>query len=118
MNVINEMNYTKLDGVPIRIVPADLETLAIVRSGKTKLFLKNLDYSIEESQLHEAFTQFGEVLSCKLARNENGASLGYGYVQFRKEENAQQMLDELKGASINGRPLMIELFQGRRHIVL
>jgi polyadenylate-binding protein len=118
MNVINEMNYTKLNGVPIRIVPADLETLAIVRSGKAKLFFKNLDHSIEESQLHEAFTQFGEVLSCKVARNKNGASLGYGYVQFRKEENAQEMLDESKGASIDGRPLTIELFQGRRHIVL
>jgi polyadenylate-binding protein len=112
-HVINELNYTKLDGAPIRIIHADPETRNIVRSGKGNLFVKNLDPTIEDSQLHDAFANFGDILSCKIAIDERGVSRGYGYVQFRREEDANQARIDLKEASINGRPLTIEPFQRR-----
>jgi polyadenylate-binding protein len=111
--VIAELNYTKLDGAPIRIVRADSETRAIVRSGKGNLFVKNLDPTIEDSQLHEAFANFGEIVSCKIATDDSHVSRGYGYVQFRREVDASQAQTDLKDASINGRPLMIEAFKKR-----
>jgi polyadenylate-binding protein len=114
LRVIAEMNYTKLDGQPIRIVTADPETKAIQRSGQGNLFVKNLDTAIEDSQLHEAFANFGDIVSCKITKDEHGMSQGYGYVQFRHANDAQQAMEDLKEASINGRPLEIQPFLRRR----
>jgi polyadenylate-binding protein len=114
IRAINEMNYTKLDGVPIRIMLADNETKSLLRSGQGNLFVKNLDPTIEDSQLHDAFANFGEIVSCKITKDEHGASQGYGYVQFRNAEDAQQAMEDLKEASINGRPLEIQHFCRRQ----
>jgi hypothetical protein len=93
----------------------DPETKAICREAKGNLFVKNLDKSIEDSQLHEAFANFGEIISCKICVDKDGKSLGYGYVQFRKPDDAKQAMDDLKEASINGMPLQIQPFQRRLH---
>jgi polyadenylate-binding protein len=44
-----ELNYTKLDGVPMRIMSADAETKNIMRSGRGSIILENLD---PKSRLH------------------------------------------------------------------
>lgn len=113
-NAIRELNYTKLDGCPIRLGIADKETKRIRQSGQGNLFIKNLDKDIEVSQLHDAFGNFGEIISCKIPTDEHGKSRGYGYVQFRKSDDAEQAMADLKEASINGRPITIEHFQKRQ----
>lgn len=114
LNAVRELNYTKLDGCPIRLGIADKETRRIRQSGQGNLFIKNLDKEIEVSQLHDAFANFGEIISCKIPTDENGKSRGYGYVQFRKPEEAEQAMSDLREASINGRPITIEHFQKRQ----
>lgn len=112
--VINELNYTKLDGMPIRLAFVDKELNRIRRSNQGNLFIKNLDPAIEVSQLHEAFANFGEIISCKIP-TDNGVSRGYGYVQFRNPDDANQAMNDLKDASINGRPVKIEPYCRRQH---
>jgi polyadenylate-binding protein len=112
---IAELNYTKLDGVPIRIMWGDNETKQICKVANGNLFVKNLDRNIEDSQLHEAFANFGEIISCKICVDKDGKSLGYGYVQFRKPDDARQAMEDLKDASINGMPLQIQPFQKKLH---
>jgi polyadenylate-binding protein len=112
--VIAELNYTKVDGTPIRVVHADPETLNVVRSGKGTLFVKNLDPTIEDSQLHEAFGEFGEVVTCKIETDDKRESRGYSSVQFKREEDAVHAMNDLKDAFINGRPLTIEPFRRKR----
>ena len=111
---VRDLNYTKLDGCPIRLGIADKETRRIRQSGQGNLFIKNLDKDIEVSQLHDAFANFGEIISCKIPTDENGKSRGYGYVQFRRPEEAEQAMSDLREASINGRPITIEHFQKRQ----
>jgi polyadenylate-binding protein len=108
LRAISELNYTKLDGYPIRMMLADRETKAIMRSNQGNLFVKNLDESIEDSQLHDAFASFGEVISCKIHKDEHGRSQGYGYVQFRNPDDARNAMEDLKESTINGRPLQIQ----------
>jgi len=109
--VLQEMNYTKLDGFPIRISRSDPETRTILRSIVGNLFVKGLDESIEASQLHEAFSNFGDVISCKIPMsNKNGiwVSNGYGFVQFRNPDDAKRALRDLQDASINDKKIMIQ----------
>lgn len=122
VKAINDLNYTKLDNVPIRLTLADKETKSIVRSNQGNLFIKNLDPDIEVSQLHDAFANFGEIISCKIPSDlvvkgdeKKYVSRGYGYVQFRNPEDAKQAQTDLKDASINGRPVEIQPFCRRQH---
>lgn len=115
IEAINELNYTKLDNVPIRLILADKETQDIIHSNIGNLYIENLDPDIEVSQLHEAFANFGEIISCKIPTDlvitasgeQKYVSRGYGYVQFRNPEDAIQTMEYLKDTSINGRPLKI-----------
>ena len=109
-----ELNYTKLNGVPMRLVWADPETNRIRKSGRGCLLIKNLDPAIEVSQLHDALGNFGEIISCKIATDAYGRSLGYGYVQFREQKDADQAMQDLKEATINGRPVHIERYEKRQ----
>ena len=99
------LNYTKLNGVPIRISWADPKTRP---SEKSKLIIKNLDPDIEASQLRDVFGNFGEVFSCEIATDADGKSLGYGYVHFMEQKDADQVMEDLEGATINGRLIQIE----------
>ena len=42
-----------------------------------------------------------------------GKSRGYGFVQFRKKEDAEQAMKGLAGASFNGKPIFIEPYRRR-----
>ena len=104
------MNYIKLDGVPIRMSWWDEETIRI----RKRLRIKNLDTSIEVSQLHEALANYGEIISCKIATDEEHRSLDYGYVQFRRVEDAERAMNELRDAATDGLPAHIEPSNMRR----
>ena len=103
---ITENNYTKLDGTPIRISWADPETKRIQQSGQGNLFINGLDKTIEVSQLHEAFSNFGEIISCYIPLTNN-ESRGYGYIQFRNPADAERAKTDLADASINGKKIQI-----------
>ena len=107
--VIQKLNYTKLGNFTIRLSLADPETERIRKSRQGLLFIQPLDPTIEVSQLHEAFANFGDVISCKIP-SDNGVSRGYGYVQFRNPADAEQAMNDLKDASMNNRPVRIELY--------
>ena len=117
MEAIEYFNYTKLNNIPIRLYMADYETNSIIKNGQGKILIKNLDPEIEVSQLHDAFANFGEVITCEIPSDlvirgdeRKYVSRGYGYVQFRNPEDAKQAIVDLKGASINGRPIEIQHF--------
>ena len=107
---INELNYTKLDGLPIRIIWGDPETKRILDSGRGCILVGGLEKSIEAYQISEAFTKYGEVISCYIpTRYTYGhyLSCGFAYVQFRHPEDAQHAMQDLVGASVNGREIKI-----------
>lgn len=112
---IREINYKKIDGIPIRMCWSDPNTKEILKSGDGILLISNLDESAEVAQIHDALSNFGKIISCKIPLNkmEDGSfkSRGYAYVQFYKLEDANRAMNDLKGASINGKPMKIDLYK-------
>ncbi|KAK6115936.1 hypothetical protein DH2020_008205 [Rehmannia glutinosa] len=70
----------------------------------------NLEKTIDNKALHDTFSSFGNILSCKIATDPNGQSKGYGFVQFDTEEAAQNAIDKLNGMLINDKQVYVGHF--------
>lgn len=103
------LNFTPLNGKPIRIMYSHRDPSSR-RSGTGNIYIKNLDKEIDHKALHETFSSFGNILSCKVATDASGFSLGYGFVQYELEEPAQKAIEKLNGMLLNGKQVYVGPF--------
>lgn len=74
------------------------------------MIIQNLDKAIDNKALHDTFSVFGKVLSCKIATDTNGQSKGYGFVQFDQEEAALNAIEKLNGMLLNDKQVFVGPF--------
>ncbi|KAE8723750.1 Polyadenylate-binding protein 8 [Hibiscus syriacus] len=103
------LNFTLLNGKPIRIMYSNRDP-SIRKSGAGNIFIKNLDKGIDHKALHDTFSSFGNILSCKVATDASGQSKGYGFVQFNNEESAQKAIEKLNGMLLNDTQVYVSPF--------
>ncbi|KAI3513631.1 hypothetical protein L1887_20967 [Cichorium endivia] len=77
----------------------------------SSLYVGDLEENVNESQLFDLFNGVGQVHSVRVCRDqENGASLGYGYVNFTSSEEANSALRLLNFERLNGKQIRIMFF--------
>ncbi|KAF2295297.1 hypothetical protein GH714_032489 [Hevea brasiliensis] len=103
------MNFTPVNGKPIRIMYSHRDP-TIRKSGAGNIYIKNLDKAIDNKALHDTFSTFGNILSCKVVTDSSGQSLGYGFVQFDNEESAKNAIDKLNGMLLNDKLVYVGPF--------
>jgi len=69
--------------------------------GSTKLFVGNLPDGYPDNSLRELFEQYGEVTECDVLKN-------FGFVHFRKPEEAERAKDGLTNHTIEGKKIRVE----------
>lgn len=80
-----------------------------------KLFVKNIDREINESQLEGLFAQIGEVVSTKIIYDTiTWQSKGFAFVEMAKKEDALKAIEKLNGQSLKGRELIVQEAEERR----
>ena len=73
-----------------------------------KVFVGNLSWGVDDNQLKELFTPFGEITEATIIKNKfNGRSKGFGFVTFTTEEAAQKAVAELNDKDVGGRPVKV-----------
>ncbi|GMI79708.1 poly(A) binding protein 7 [Hibiscus trionum] len=73
----------------------------------TNLYVKNLDPGITEEILQEKFSEFGKIACMVVARDENGASRGFGFVNFECPDDAMRAMESMNGSHLGSKVLYV-----------
>lgn len=72
------------------------------------IFIAGLSYSINDADLKDLFTEYGEIASAKVITDrDSGRSKGYGFVEIEDEAAAKKAIEELNGAEYDGRTITV-----------
>jgi len=69
----------------------------------SKLYVGNLNYSIDNNKLEELFSTYGEVKSVKIIEGK-----GFGFVEMSNQAEAENAKKELNGTEFEGRTLKVD----------
>ena len=74
----------------------------------TKLYIGNLSYETNETQIRELFAQAGEVTSLTLITDrETGRMKGFGFIEMSTKEQAQAAIQRFNGYMLDNRALTV-----------
>ena len=72
------------------------------------IYVGNLSYSLTESELRDAFAEFGDVSSVNiLTDRETGRARGFGFVEMPIQGEAEAAIAQLNGKDPGGRALRV-----------
>ncbi|EGW34938.1 uncharacterized protein SPAPADRAFT_58066 [Spathaspora passalidarum NRRL Y-27907] len=77
------------------------------RSGDGNIFIKNLHPAIDNKALHDTFSAFGKILSCKVATDDMGQSKCFGFVHYETAEAAEAAIENVNGMLLNDREVYV-----------
>ena len=73
-----------------------------------KLYVGNLSYQVDSSELEQLFGQHGQVVSAQVINDrDTGRSKGFGFVEMSTDEEAQAAIAALNGQDHGGRSLTV-----------
>ena len=80
-----------------------------------KLFIKNIDATVNEVLLESIFKQYGDVKDTKIIYDKiTWESRGFGFVEFEKKEDAVKAIEGLNGKELIGKKLSVEVAVEKR----
>lgn len=82
---------------------------------KNKLYVGNLPFAIDDNQLKELFSKFGEVVEAIVIKNKfNGRSKGFGFVTLKDDKMAEQACQEMNQAVVMERKLVVNIARPKK----
>lgn len=72
------------------------------------IYVSNLSFNVQDEDLREFFTPYGEVTSAKVINDKfTGKSRGFGFVEMSDRAASEKAIAELDGASVDGRDIKV-----------
>ncbi len=79
------------------------------------IYVGNLPFSLQETELKDVFTALGEVASVKIIVDKySGRSRGYGFIEMPNEEQAVAAIEKLNGIEVGGRNIVVKKSEERK----
>ncbi|XP_071864631.1 myelin expression factor 2-like isoform X2 [Bombus fervidus] len=86
-----------------------LKHLGINEPINTRVFVANLDYTVDEKKLLEVFRLAGKVLHVELAKDKDGKSRGFGTVEYDHPVESVQAISMLHNQQLYDRRMIVRL---------
>lgn len=107
------LNHREIKGRPFRIMWSQRDP-ALRRTNAGNIFVKNLDKDIDDKALHDTFSAFGNILSCKVGRDDKGNSKGFGFIHFDTQAAADEAVAKVNGMMLKDKVVFVGPFVPRK----
>jgi RNA recognition motif-containing protein len=78
------------------------------------IYVSNLSFNVRDEDLQEYFAEYGEVSSAKVIMDKfTNKSRGFAFVEMPDDAAAQKAIQELDGASVDGRNIGVSVAKPR-----
>jgi RNA recognition motif-containing protein len=72
------------------------------------IYISNLIFNVQDEELREFYTQYGEVSSAKVVMDKfTNQSRGFGFVEMPDNASAQKAITALDGATVENRTIKV-----------
>jgi polyadenylate-binding protein len=78
-----------------------------MKANFTNIYVKNIDLDVTDDEFRELFEKHGDITSASIARDDQGKSRGFGFVNFIKHEAAAVAVDTLNDTDFKGQKLYV-----------
>lgn len=105
-----------MNGMDTNVVPTQqngtihnsVQTGTSAEDSKTNLIVNYLPQAMTQEEIRSLFSSIGEVESCKLIRDKvTGQSLGYGFVNYLRPEDAEKAINTLNGLRLQNKTIKV-----------
>lgn len=78
------------------------------------IYISNLSFDVNDSDLRELFEEYGNVSSAKVITDKfSGKSRGFGFVEMNNDEEGQKAIEELNQAEYDGKVINVSVAKPR-----
>ena len=78
------------------------------------IYVSNLSFAVQDEDLRSYFAEYGEVTSAKVIMDKyTSRSKGFGFVEMSDDAAAQKAIQELDGATVDGRSIRVSIAKPR-----
>ena len=78
-----------------------------MKANFTNIYVKNIETEASEDEFRALFERYGDITSASLARDQEGKSRGFGFVNYANHEDASKAVDELNDLDFKGQKLYV-----------
>lgn len=79
------------------------------------IYVGNLDFKVDESDLKGIFGKFGSVTDVKIITDSySGRSKGFGFVNIEDNSEANKAISELNGSNLENRAIVVNEARPRK----
>eukprot|EP00930_Biecheleria_cincta_P099648 TRINITY_DN91262_c0_g1_i1.p1 TRINITY_DN91262_c0_g1~~TRINITY_DN91262_c0_g1_i1.p1 ORF type:complete len:577 (+),score=112.48 TRINITY_DN91262_c0_g1_i1:153-1883(+) len=110
---LEKFNYSVIKGRSCRLMWSQRDT-GQRKASSSNVYVSSLNPNIDNKALHETFSIFGNILSCKVACDAQGVSFGYGFVNFEFEDDARAAIEKLDGMEVGDKRIQVCLCEKRK----
>lgn len=109
---LNKFNFEKIQGYKktLRICWYNMDRSWAKNKEDVNIFIKKLSLRTTHKDLFNYYSQFGPIVSLKLAEDDEWESMGYGFVMFETPEAAEKAIKETHDKEFMGKSLWVGKF--------
>ncbi|GMM42014.1 hypothetical protein FOG50_03890 [Hanseniaspora uvarum] len=99
VNALEQLNFSEINGKQCRITWA-IKDLDGLKNSASNVYVKHLSPDVDDAGFYAIFKTFGEILSSKIQYDSEGKSKGFGFVQYKDKQSAENVISAMNGVEL------------------